>query len=77
MLRGFAPEVLEVTAAGESGGRAEVELVDRWADYEVVRAAEPEGPAARTVPGRSEAGVQMVLVRTDEGWRIESARRLA
>jgi eukaryotic-like serine/threonine-protein kinase len=50
--------------------------VDRWADYEVVPADAPEGPAIRTMPGRAESTVRMVLVRTAEGWRIDTAERL-
>jgi eukaryotic-like serine/threonine-protein kinase len=75
-LRGFDPEVLEVTGAEERGGRAQVEIVDRVAAYEVVRADDPDGPALRTVEGRAEARVRLVLVRTDAGWRIESGERL-
>jgi hypothetical protein len=75
-LRGFAPEVVEVVSAGESGGRAEVQLVDRWTDYEVVRAGDPGGSAVRTVGGRAEATVRLVLVRTGSGWRIETGERL-
>jgi hypothetical protein len=77
LLRGFAPTVVAVTAVGDGDDRVEMDLVDRWAGYEVVPAADPDGPAVRTVPGRPEAEVRMVLVRTGEGWRIESARRLA
>ena len=54
-----------------------MDLVDRWADYEVVPAGAPEGPAVRTEPGRRESTVRMVLVRTADGWRIETAQRLA
>jgi hypothetical protein len=75
-LRGFAPEVVEVVSAGEGGGRAEVQLVDRWTDYEVVRAGDPVGPAVRTVEGRAAATVRLVLVRTESGWRIETGERL-
>ena len=77
VLRGFAPEVAEVravTAVGGQGERFELELVDRWASYEVVAAADPDGPAVGTGAGR-EAAVRMTLVRTPEGWRIESAER--
>ncbi|TQN43525.1 serine/threonine protein kinase [Blastococcus colisei] len=77
VLRGFAPRVVAVTAAGTPGDRVALDLVDRWADYAVVPAGAPDGPAVRTVPGRAEATVRMVLVRTTDGWRIESARRLS
>jgi hypothetical protein len=77
VLRGFAPTVVAVTATGNGRDRVEMDLVDRWSDYEVVPAGAPGGVAVRTVPGRPEADVRMVLVRTGAGWRIESARRLA
>jgi eukaryotic-like serine/threonine-protein kinase len=75
-LRGFAPTVVAVTATDDGGDRVAMDLVDRWADYEVVPADAPEGPAIRTVPGRAERNVRMVLVRTAEGWRIDTAERL-
>ena len=37
--------------------------------------ARPDGPALRTAPGQAAAGVHMELLRTGEGWRIESAER--
>lgn len=76
VLRGFAPEVVAVTAVDADDGRAELDLVDRWPGYDVAPAGAPEGAAVRTVPGRPEATVRMVLVRTDEGWRIDTAQRL-
>jgi len=76
-VRGFAPTVLAVTAAAEGPDRVELDLVDRWPDYDVVAADDPDGPAVRAVPGRAEATVRMVLQRTEAGWRIESAERLA
>jgi len=76
VLRGFTPTVLAVTGVGDGTDRVEMDLVDRWPDYDVVPAVAPDGPAVRTVPGRPETSVRMVLVRTGEGWRIESAQRL-
>ena len=76
VLRGFAPAVVEVTAVRQESDRVTLELVDRWPDYEVVSAAAPEGAALRTVPGRPDAGVRLVLTRTPDGWRIEVAERL-
>ena len=76
-LRGFDPAVEQVTAARTEGDRAEVDLVDSWADSEVVAAGQPDGPALRTVPGRPSSAVHMVLVRSDGGWLIESAERRA
>ena len=76
VLRGFAPSVVAVTAVGEGDDRVELDLVDRWDAYDVVPAGAPGGPAVRSVPGRPETTVRMVLVRTGDGWRIESAQRL-
>jgi hypothetical protein len=76
-LRGFAPAVVEVSAVDlESADRARLELVDRWSDYEVVLAATADGAPLRTVAGRAEAAVRLVLARTPDGWRIESAERV-
>jgi catechol 2,3-dioxygenase-like lactoylglutathione lyase family enzyme len=74
-LRGFAPTVVRVTDVESSGDRVILELVDRWAGYVVVPAADPDGPALRPGAGRAEAPVRMVVVRTDGGWRIERAER--
>jgi hypothetical protein len=72
-LRGFAPSVVVVTAVSGTGDRRQVELVDRRPGYEVVPAGDPDGAAIRAVAGRPDAGVRMVLARTVDGWRIESA----
>ncbi|MCW2698642.1 MAG: Serine/threonine protein kinase [Blastococcus sp.] len=72
VLRGFTPEVVEVRGSSVSGNRAELDLVDRWKDYEVVGANRPDG---RIVAGRNDAPVRLVLVRSAAGWRIESAQR--
>ena len=54
-----------------------MELTDRWPEYEVVATGSGNGgPALRTGPGRPAAAVRMVLVRTPDGWRIDSAERL-
>jgi len=74
-LRGFAPTVEQVTAAQAEGDHAQVDLVDSWAESEVVPAARPDGPALRTVPGRPSSSVHMVLVRSGKSWVIESAER--
>ena len=75
VVRGFAPRVEQVTAARADGDRVQLDLVDSWDPYEVVALARPDGPALRSGPGQAAAGVHMVLVRTGEGWRIESAER--
>ncbi|CAA9276478.1 MAG: hypothetical protein AVDCRST_MAG57-3469, partial [uncultured Blastococcus sp.] len=76
-LRGFAPEITRLGVVASEPDRVQLDLVDRWADYEVVDAGAPDGPALRTVPGRPDTAVRMVLVRTGDGWRIESGRRVA
>ena len=76
VLRGFTPTVAGGDRVGDGTDRVEMDLVDRWPEYDVVPAVAPDGPAVRTVPGRPETTVRMVLVRTGEGWRIESAQRL-
>lgn len=75
VLRGFDPTVEQVTAAEPDGDRAEVDLVDSWADSEVVTAGQPDRPALRTAPGRPSSAVHMVLVRTGGSWVIERAER--
>jgi eukaryotic-like serine/threonine-protein kinase len=76
VLRGFLPDVEQVTAARSDGAdRVRLDLLDSWAAYEVVALAQPDGPALRTGAGQGPSGVRMVLVRTGEGWRIETAER--
>ena len=77
VLRGFAPQVAEVTAAERDGDRVTLDLVDSWPGYEVVPAADPDGAALRTGAGRPAAGVRMVLLRAGDRWLIESAERTA
>ena len=74
-LRGFAPAVVAVTGASVSGDRAVLDLVDRWPDYEVVSSGPAGGPALQLAPGRPETTVRMVLLRTPQGWRIQSGER--
>jgi hypothetical protein len=76
-LRGFAPEVAELSVLSSDGARVQLDLVDRWSGYDVVPAGAPGGPALRTVPGRPDTTVRLVLLRTGGGWRIESGQRLA
>jgi hypothetical protein len=76
VLRGFAPAVVEVTAARPDGDEVRVELSDRWPRYAVVAAGEPDGPPVRSEPGRGVTPNRMELVRTAHGWRIDTAERL-
>ena len=75
VLRGFAPRVEQVTAARTEADRVHLDLVDSWDPYEVVAAVRPDGPALRTGAGQRPTAVRMVLVRSADGWRIESAER--
>ena len=71
-LAGFAPEVVDVRSARVTGDRAELRLVDRWPSYTLA----PDGTGrSRTVPGRGEEEVVLVLVDTRDGWRIDTAHR--
>ena len=72
-LRGFAPAVVEVTGVDAGEERAVVDLVDSRPAYEVLA---DDGSVRRTEPGRPTADVRMVLLRTPEGWRIDTAERL-
>ena len=74
VLRGFAPAVVGVTAASVDEDRAELSVVDTRPGYDVVAVGDPSGPALRSDLGRPEAAVRIVLLRTDGGWRIDSAR---
>jgi len=74
-LSGFAPVVGRVSVVSAAGDRAELQLTDSWPAYRVVPAGRAGGPALRTVPGRPDAEVRLVLLRTPEGWRIDRAER--
>jgi hypothetical protein len=75
-LRGFTPVVVGVSAFRATRGRVELRVTDRWAGYDVVSSAHPDGPALRSGAPRAEAEVRMVLVSTKEGWRIDQAQRV-
>jgi hypothetical protein len=77
-LRGFAPEVVSAAVLEQAPGaeRVTLRVVDRWPAYEVVPAADPDGPAVRPVAGRGEVEVRMTLAATAEGWRIATAERV-
>jgi eukaryotic-like serine/threonine-protein kinase len=69
-MRGFAPEVVAIRSATVTGDRAELTLVDRWPGYTV----EGDGRSPERVAATGERPVDMVLVRTDDGWRLDTAR---
>jgi eukaryotic-like serine/threonine-protein kinase len=72
-LAGFTPVVVRAeSVARQSPDRAELVLDDELPDYRVVPAAGLETAVAE-LPGRGEARVGMVLVRTAAGWRISDA----
>jgi hypothetical protein len=51
-------------------------VVDRWPPYAVVPAADVDGPALRSLPGRGDADVRMTLEAGPAGWRIATAERV-
>ena len=75
-LRGFAPTVADVAVVSRTPDRVELRLSDGWSAYEVVDADRPDGAPVRTEPARAVTRVQVVLVRTPAGLRLESATRL-
>jgi hypothetical protein len=68
--------VVRVDSASVSGDRAELDVVDRWPAHEVVDGDDPGGPALQSAAGRPDTAVRVLLVRTGEGWRIQSAQRI-
>jgi hypothetical protein len=72
-LRGFRPAVVAVHAVDVSGDRTQLDLVDRWPAHDVVAA---DGTELRRSPARADTAVRLILIRTDDGWRIDSAERL-
>lgn len=76
VLRGFAPNVLEVLDVSVERDRANVQITDEFGDYETVPAANPQAAALAGNPGRGPATVAMTLVRSEDGWRIYTAQRL-
>ncbi|WP_409331263.1 serine/threonine-protein kinase [Trujillonella humicola] len=74
-LTGYAPRVEGPAQVTGSGDLVRVEVRDGWAGYAVVAAGDPDGRPLLQAPGRSPAPVVLELVRTSEGWRIDSAGR--
>ncbi|NEK60330.1 serine/threonine protein kinase [Geodermatophilus sabuli] len=77
-LRGFAPVVEEVAVldGGASEGRVTLAVTDTWPAYEVVAAADPDGPALRTVEARGTARVRLTLVGSGQAWLLDAAERV-
>ncbi|RBY85495.1 serine/threonine-protein kinase [Blastococcus sp. TF02A-30] len=72
VLDGFRPRVGAVAVASLDPQRAELRFRDGWPAYEVVAA---DGAVVRAGAGRPDADVAAVVVRTPQGWRIESVTR--
>ncbi len=69
-LEGFAPRVVAVTAATAEDDAVRVELTEQIPGYAVV-----DGADGRTaVPGGPARPVVMTVVRTPQGWRIDTAQ---
>lgn len=77
VLRGFAPRVLGVLDIALGEDRATLRITDTLPDYETVPMGDVGAPALASTPGRGPATVSMILVRTEDGWRIHTAARLA
>jgi len=75
-LRGFAPVVQRIDHAAVTGDGAALDVVDRWPPHDVVTGDDPDGPPVRSAAGRPDTAVRLLLVRTADGWRIESAERV-
>jgi hypothetical protein len=72
VLQGFEPTVVRVDEVTLAAERVELVLVDTWSAY-VVSAR--DGSVLRTEPARADSTVTMVLLRTADGWRIDTAVR--
>lgn len=76
VLRGFAPQVLEVSQATVDGSRAILQIIDEFAGYETVPALDTGAVALAEHPGRGPAPVAMMMMLTEDGWRIHTAQRV-
>ncbi|WP_222272311.1 serine/threonine-protein kinase [Modestobacter marinus] len=73
-LAGFTPAVVRTeSVARQSPDRVELVLDDELPGYRVVSTAGPATAPVAQLPGRGEARVGMVLIRTAAGWRISDA----
>lgn len=77
VLRGFSPQVLAVQAAAVDGDHATLQITDEFSGYQSVPAADAGAPPLADHSGRGPAVVAMTMVLTDDGWRIQTAERLA
>lgn len=75
LLRGFAPQVVDVHAFSMNGDQASLEVTDTFADYQIVPASDSTAAPLGAHPGRGPAAVTMTMLLTDKGWRIHTARR--
>ncbi|MBA3339503.1 MAG: serine/threonine protein kinase [Geodermatophilaceae bacterium] len=76
VLRGFAPQVLEILDFSVAGDRASLRITDTFAAYDTVPASDTRAVAVAEYPGREPAQVTMTLVLSEQGWRILAAERL-
>lgn len=76
VLRGFAPQVVEVLEASVDGDHAMLRITDAFAAYETVPALDTRAAAVAEAAGRGPTPVAMTLVLTEPGWRIQSAQLL-
>jgi len=77
VLRDFAPRVLGVLDVSVVGDHAALQITDEFGDYETVPALDTRAGPLTEHPGRGPAPVAMTLVLTEQGWRIQTAERLA
>jgi len=77
VLRGFAPRVLEVSEMVVDDARASLQITDEFGGYETVPALDTGAVALARHSGRGPTAVAMAMTLTEDGWRIQSAQRLA
>ena len=77
VLRGFAPRVLEVSEMVVDDARASLQITDEFGGYETVPALDTGAAALARHSGRGPTAVAMAMTLTEDGWRIQSAQRLA
>lgn len=73
VVDGFAPQVVSVVSARGSPPEMTLRVTDEFGPYAVVE----DGRVVQSHPGREAAAVEIRLVMTAVGWRIDTATRLA